>query len=208
MGTAATGALHPDIVRFSQEIADTLAQWESLCAGRPSAQASAVVRAEPLSETQFNWSPELGRWSIAQNLAHLNTVNGLDLTPITEVVAHARLHNIRGDGPYKYSWLNNYFIRSMEPPVTKKFKAPKAYVPPPDAPLAATLDEYRRITNAILDQIRLANGLDLKRAKTIMPAMRLLKMPLGARFAVLCAHDRRHLWAARNIRNRPNFPTA
>lgn len=192
METAATGALHPDIARFSAEIADTLANFESLCSD--------------LTDAQFNWSPEPGRWSIAQNLAHLNTVNGLDLEPITRVIADARARNLTGSGPFKYSWLNNYFIRSLEPPAKQKFKAPKIYIPPPDAPLAPTLAEYRRITNAIRAQVLLANRLDLKRVKTIMPALRIFKMPLGARFAALCAHDRRHLWHARNIRNHPAFP--
>jgi len=192
MGTAATGALHPDIARFSAEIADTLANFESLCSN--------------LSDSQFNWSPEPGRWSIAQNLAHLNTVNGLDIPLITEGVAHARIHNITGSGPFKYSWMNNYFIRSMEPPAKQKWKAPKIYIPPPDAPLAETLAEYCRITHAVRAQLVLANGLDLKRAKTVMPALRFLKMPLGARFPLLCAHDRRHLWQANNIRNHPSFP--
>lgn len=175
------------------EIADTLAQWEALCAG--------------LSDAQFNWSPEPGRWSIAQNLAHLNTVDGLDVAPITQAVADARARNITSPGPFKYPWWNNYFIRSMEPPVKQKFKAPKAYVPPPGAPVVPTLAEYRRIATTLRDQVILANGLDLKRVKTPMPALRFFKMSLGARFALICAHDRRHLWHARNIRNHPNFPS-
>ncbi|MEI9814984.1 MAG: DinB family protein [Acidobacteriota bacterium] len=166
-------------------MSDTLTQFETLCAG--------------LTDAQFNWSPEPGRWSIAQNLTHLSTVNGLDIEPITGVIADARSRNITGDGPYKYSWMNNYFI------ATKKFKAPKIYQPPPDAPLAASLAEYRRITSALQGLMLRANGLDLKRVKTIMPALRFMKMPLGARFALVCAHDRRHLWHARNIRNYPAF---
>ncbi len=192
METAATGALHPDIARFSNEIADNLANFETLCSG--------------LSNAQFNWSPEPGRWSIAQNLGHLIAVNGLDLAPITAAVADARARNITGPGPFRYSKFHSYFIRSIEPPVKQKFKTFKIYAPAPDLPLAATLSEYRRITDAIRAQILRANGLDLKRIKTPMPALRFLKMPLGARFALICGHDRRHLWQARDIRNHPNFP--
>jgi len=31
-------------------------------------------------------------------------------------------------------------------------------------------------------------------------------MPLGAYFAFVLAHDRRHLWQARNVRTAPEFP--
>jgi hypothetical protein len=170
METAATGALHPDIARFSHEIAGNLANFENLCSG--------------LSEVQFNWSPEPGRWSIAQNLGHLIAVNSLDLTPITQLIADARARNITGPGPYKYPFWNNYLIRSMEPP---RLAAPRRS-------LGEGGPSY------------LATGLDFKRVRTIMPALRFFKMPLGARFALLCAHDRRHLWHARNIRNHPSFP--
>jgi hypothetical protein len=193
MENAATGALHPDLVRFSAEMADTLANFESLCSG--------------LTDTQFNWSPEPGRWSVAQNLLHLIAVDGQDVDSITRAVADARARNLTSPGPYKYPFWNNYFIRLMEPPVKQKYKTYKTYMPPPTAPLAATLAEYRRVSHSIRAQVLLANGLDLQRAKTPMPALRFFKMALGARFALLCAHDRRHLWQARNIRNHPSFPS-
>jgi hypothetical protein len=33
-----------------------------------------------------------------------------------------------------------------------------------------------------------------------------LKFTLGQAFRLLAAHERRHLWQARNVRNAPNFP--
>jgi hypothetical protein len=109
-------------------------------------------------------------------------------------MAHAIAHaTARHPGPYKYGWLWRYFIRSMEPPVTTKFKAPENYQPPPQADFESTLAEYRRISNTLLDLIQKANGLDLARVKTPLPAIKFLKMPLGARLALLTAHDRRHL---------------
>jgi hypothetical protein len=47
--------------------------------------------------------------------------------------------------------------------------------------------------------------------KTILPVLPALlrpfvKMPLGARFALITAHDRRHLWQAEQVRNHASFP--
>jgi hypothetical protein len=139
-----------------------------------------------LSEAQFNWRPAPGRWSTA--------------------IVDARSSKLTAPGPYRYGWHWRYFINSMEPPVKTKFKAPKKYVPPGDAPLGPTVAEFRRIGNALLDLIPQANGLDLARIKIRMAAAPLFRMPLGARFHLLAAHDRRHLWQARDVRNHPQFP--
>src|SRR6266567_2570728 len=159
-----------------------------------------------LSDEQFNWRPGLGRWSIAQALAHLNTVNQIDLAPLRTAIEVGRSRNLRGMGPFTYGLLSRKFIASMEPPVRRRSTAPKAYQPPPEADLNTTLAEYRRISGEIRLLIEASAGLDLARAKTILPVLppllrTIVKMPLGARFALTTAHDRRHLWQAEQMRN-------
>jgi hypothetical protein len=51
-----------------------------------------------------------------------------------------------------------------------------------------------------------ADGLDLKRAVVTSPASRFFRMSLGAYLAFLAAHDRRHLWQARQVREAEAFP--
>ena len=194
METSATEALHPDLERYSTEIRATLADFEALLDG--------------LSDAQFNWSPAPGRWSIAQNLTHLVNLSKQDLAPMSAAIADARARNLTSPGPYKYSWMPRYFIKQLEPPSKSKFKTTKSYQAPPHADPAATFAEYRRIITGIQERIQQANGLDLARVKTQMPALSFLKTHLGARFAMLAAHDRRHLWQARNIRDHKDFPRA
>ncbi|MEO5924142.1 MAG: DinB family protein [Bryobacteraceae bacterium] len=182
MRNTATEALHPDLARYANEIRTNLADFEALCAG--------------LTNAQFNWRSEPGRWSIAQCLAHLNVVNSQDLAPMADAIATAKQHH---PGPYRYAWIWRYFINSMEPPVKTKFKVPKSYEPPPESDLKETLEGFRRISNTLLALIPQANGLDLARVKTPLPAIKFLKMPLGARLALLTAHNRRHLAQARAV---------
>lgn len=190
MPSAATGALHPDLLSLAGQIRETLVNFESLCVG--------------LSSSQFNWSPAPASWSVAQCLTHLNSANAQDLPVLSTAIAAATL---RHPGPYRYSWLWRTFVQFMEPPVTTKFKAPKFYLPPPTAEPAATLREYHRVSNALLDLIAQANGLDLARIKTPLPSIPFLKMPLGARLALITAHDRRHLVQARHVCAQSAFPT-
>lgn len=172
-------------------------------------RAEALTRG--LSHAQFNWRPEPGQWSMAQALTHLNIVNGQDLKPIQSAIEKGRRQGLTGRGPFTYGFFSRKFIASMEPPVKRKFKAPEYYQPPADSDLAQTLGEYRRIASELRTLTRAAAGLHLGRVRTTLPALPaflrpILKMPLGARFELILAHDRRHLWQADQLRNHPAFP--
>ena len=157
-----------------------------------------------LSAAQMNWRPQPGRWSIAQNLAHLNFgYPGLDT--IASSIAAARAKGIAGNGLFRYGWLSSWFVRSMEPPPKHKGKALKRYSPSPDVDAGKALADYLRMAARLTELIQEADGLDLARAKTPF-LLKWVRMPLGARLAHLTTHDRRHLWQAEQVRNDPNFP--
>ena len=164
-----------------------------------------------LTSQQFNWRAEPGRWSMAECIAHLVKVNGPDLAPLRQAVDDARARSLTGEGPFAYGFFSRKFVSSMEPPVTRKFKAPKYYIPPSDSPMDQTLAEYKRICAEFRQLVEKANGLDLRRVKATLPALppplrAIIKMPLGARLQLLVAHDRRHLWQAEQVRQHPDFP--
>jgi hypothetical protein len=161
-----------------------------------------------LSATQINWHPQPGKWSIGQNLDHLNVIYNQDLDTIANSIVDARTKGITGSGPFRYGWLSSWFVKSMEPPTKRKFKAPKFYAPSPDVDPAKTLADYRRNTARLAELIKKSDGLDLARAKTPMAMPKWAKMPLGARLSLLTTHDRRHLWQAEQVRNDLNFPKA
>jgi len=157
-----------------------------------------------LSAAQMNWRPQPGKWSIAQNLAHLNFgYPGLDT--IASSIAAARAKGIIGNGPFRYGWLSSWIMKSQEPPPKRKFKAAKANTPSPDVDAAKALADYLRMTARLGELIQEADGLDLARVKTPWP-FKWTKMPLGALLTHMTTHDRRHLWQAEQVRNDPNFP--
>ena len=112
-----------------------------------------------LSAAQMNWRPQPGKWSIAQNLAHLNFGYPYFDT-IASSIAAARAKGIIGNGPFRYSWLMSWIVKSMEPPPKCKFKAGKIFTPSPDVDAAKAVADYLRMTARLTELIQKADGLD------------------------------------------------
>jgi hypothetical protein len=197
MASPNPSTLHPDLAKLAADIDANLRLVESLVPG--------------LSPGQFNWRSAPGRWSIGACINHLNIVDGSDLAALDAAISTAHAQGLTGSGPFTYGWISRKFVASMEPAATRKFKAPKAYMPPPDSDRDQVLAEFRRISAELRRLVHKSNGLDLARVKTSLPTLPallrpLVKMPLGARLALLTTHDRRHLWQAQQVRNDPGFP--
>jgi hypothetical protein len=189
--------LEPDIAMLVTEIDANLSHAESITHG--------------LTREQFQWRPEPGRWSIGECFAHLNITNGYALGAIEAGIAKGRARGKTGEGPFQYGFIARKFIASQEPPVKKKYSAPKVFLPPADIDPEATLAEYRRKSGELKRLTREADGLHLARVKVMMPALpaalrAIVRMPLGGQLILTTTHDRRHLWQAEQIRNDPKFP--
>lgn len=159
-----------------------------------------------LDDGQFNWRPSPKQWSIAQCLTHLNLINGEGLDQMAAAIDQARGAGLTAAGPFRHSYLNRKFISMVEPPPGLRVKAPRPYVPPPaDRPKEQVVPEFLKMHDRLLDLIQKSNGLDLARIKVPAP-IPYLKFGLGARFALLTAHDRRHLHQAWAVRRHRDFP--
>jgi hypothetical protein len=185
----------PDLV---EELRDYHEQLENI-------KEDALELTAPLEDAQFNWRPTPRKWSISECLSHLNVANGLDVPQLSEEIARGRAAGLTASGPFRYGFLSRAFIRFTEPPVNFKTRAPKAYRPTSGQPKDKVVAEFISIHDQLLDLISKANGLDLSRIKvpTFMPR---IKFSLGQRFALLAAHDRRHLRQAWDVRKHANFP--
>src|SRR6185503_10208353 len=102
--------------------------------------------------------------------------------------------------------IGRLIARSMEPPPRFRVKAPKSFHPVPQRPRQDVMAAFRAYQTQYVDRLRQASGLDLARARVSSPAASWIRMPLGSGFALMTAHERRHLWQARNVRARAEFP--
>lgn len=161
-----------------------------------------------LSEAQINWSPAPGRWSIAECLDHTDLTTQSYLRVMEPAILDGRAKGKLGGGA-RYGPFERWFIRSLEPPATRRFKAPKKILPSSssfakDEVLARFLADH----DSLIDLLVQADGLDLGRVRITSPLLSLLKLRLGAAFALLVAHGRRHIWQAHEVMKSPGFPGA
>jgi DinB superfamily len=159
-----------------------------------------------LDRDQFNWKPAPERWSIAQCLVHLNKVDWAYVRALDHGIEKARERGLVGGRRIRYNSLERWFIRSLEPPPRRRFRAPKTVVPTEDHPREEVLERYLSTKDSLLGLLRRADGLDICRAKINSPLLKILRLRIGAAFALIAAHDRRHLWQANQVRRHPEFP--
>ena len=168
--------------------------------------AAADALATPLRDDQFTWSSGPGHWSIAHCYDHLNVTARRYLPMLDESIAEAIRRGLYGEGPYAYAWLGRLFVYLNEPPPRLRVKAPAAMLPAPDRPRAEIVSALRAYQVQFVDRLRQANGLDLARARVSSPVARWVRMSLGSGFALMAAHERRHLWQAKKLTEHAGFP--
>ncbi len=170
-------------------------------------KAEVNVLTAGLTDEQFNWRPPQGGWSVGECIAHLNVTSAQYLPSIDATIADARARKRLGRGPFKHSWFGKYFMRSMEPPPKRKLRAPKVFEPDakPKRP-GVVVPAFLTFQDQLIECVRTANGVDLGKAKVRSPAVSWLRLPLGVTFGVMVAHQRRHVWQARQVMSAPAFP--
>jgi hypothetical protein len=159
-----------------------------------------------LSDEQFNWNPSPDRWSLAGCFDHLNlSAAQLFIPAIDAAIATARTNGLKGHGPFVYSAFERWCVRTNDAPPRMRFKAPRPVQPAAGKPVDAVRAEFLRWQDEFGRRLREADGLDLRRARHKSP-IPLVKWSLGTFFQMMLAHERRHIWQARQVRQNPAFP--
>lgn len=160
-----------------------------------------------LSDAQFNWQPESGRWSMAGCFDHLNkSAAQLFIPKIDAAIATARARNLSRNGPFAYSAFERWCVTTNDAPPKMRFKAPKAVQPSPLLSVNDVRLQFLHWQDELSNRLRAADGLDLARAKEKSP-IPLVKWSLGAFIQLMLAHERRHTFQARQVRQNPAFPS-
>jgi hypothetical protein len=178
-------ALTPEIDEFRR-------QFEQL-------SADADVLVAPLTDAQLHWRQAPLSWSVAQCLEHLNVTARVYLPFLDEGIANAIRRGLYGPGPFGYNWIGRLAVYGLEPPPRVRLKAPAILHPVPERPRQEIMAAFRAYQVQYTDRLRQANGIDLARARVRSPSPYWVPVPLGSAFALTAAHERRHLWQARQV---------
>lgn len=161
-----------------------------------------------LTDAQFNWRPSADRWSIGDCFAHLNETAGKFVPEIDRTLAKARAEGLTSAEGGGLGLVERLFLAMNEPPPKMRVKAPQAFRPPASSqrPLAAVSRDFLAWQDELAVRIGRAEGIDLGRARGRSPVVPLVRWSLRGMFAVLLAHERRHIWQAREVRTARAFP--
>ena len=166
----------------------------------------ATALAAPLTDVQFAWKPAADVWSIGECLSHLNATARLCLPKLEEGISEGIRAGLYGEGPFRYGWMDRLILRASEPPSRWHVRSPRTFMPAPGESRDEILAAFHAVQRQYVDLLRRANGLDLVRVRVTSPVARWRRFGLGAAFAVLAAHERRHLWQAHRVAALPPLP--
>ena len=171
---------------------------------RLESEAKALVGS--VSPEQLNWQPDGGRsWSVAQCVDHLTRSNAIYLPALAMAAAGAPQS---GSGGLRPNLLGRWFVRWLEPPAKLKAKAPlDAMQPSAHHEAPALLEAFSAGQRAVIEFLRQTEGRDLDAVRFENPMVggrRLFNVSTG--LLVIAAHERRHLWQARRVLQRQEFP--
>ena len=156
--------------------------------------------ASGLTQAQLNWQPGGGTgWSVAQCLDHLARINTVYIAPLRTAVHNAKVNSVPRRGPIRPGWFGRWFISAMEPPPRRKLKAPKKVLPMAHQDGADVLRAFVKAHDEIRSLIQEARDMDLNHVRYTNPFIRLFHFTVGTGLLIIAAHDRRHLWQARQV---------
>jgi hypothetical protein len=191
--SSAAHVLHPLLAELREQFA--------------AAKVDASELVNGLQESQFNWRPDSRSWSMAECLLHLNIVGERYLKVLDNSLAQARAKGLMGGGS-GYGLVGRWILDNTEPPAKRKFKAPREFSPTYGQPITAVLPTFVHLQDQLARMLEAANGLDLKRVRVAAPGLGPVRLSLHVTLAWIAAHQRRHLWQARQVRNHAAFPAA
>ncbi len=166
------------------------------------AERDARALVDQLSPMAGAWRAEAGSWSVAECLDHLAVANRVYLRAMQPAAERALAAGRLRRGPARPGLMGGWFVRSLEPPVSARFKlkAPRKIQPR----AAPALDEAARDFFASQQDVRAFlrrfAAIDLAGVHFANPFIRGVRFSLATGLHVIAAHERRHLWQAWHVR--------
>lgn len=178
-----------------------VAEIETLIDAVQSARQDAPGVAAGLSDAQFNQRPSPSEWSVGECFEHLNLTGELYLPVLDAAIENARSRGLTSDGPFSYGFIERWFIKDIDAPIRRRFKAIRELIPPRDLSASAVMTRFDQLQDKLAERLRKADGVDLRRVK-VRSKVAPISFTLGTTFNILVAHERRHTWQAREARKR------
>jgi hypothetical protein len=172
-------------------------------------EGEARALAAGLTEAQGTWRERPDSWSVAECLDHLATANEVYVRAMEPAAARALEQGRRRRGPALPGLIGRWFVRSLEPPVKPAYrgKAPRLIRPRAAPPLSDALRRFLESQNLPRTFLQKYADIDLASVRFPNPLVRGVRFSLATGLHVIVAHERRHLWQAKRVRDALSQPT-
>ena len=164
------------------------------------AEEDARSLVDGLSEELASWSAGPGSWTVSECLDHLAVTNRLYIAAMTPAADHARKNKRLRSRPAKPGFVGSWFLRSVEPPVKAPWKTTRAIRPRTAPPLADAFAAFTASQPCVREFLLSNADLDLAIIHFPNPFIPGVRFSLATGLHIIPAHERRHLWQARNVR--------
>lgn len=162
-------------------------------------EAEALVA--DMSDEELNWQEQPGQtWSVGQCIDHLAKINTMYVPRFVDRVERAKGQGI---GPFKGlspTAGGRWFIRQNEPPIKRRVKTVRSVVPRSSVSRDEVIEAYKRSHDPYRALVEAAADVDVNKVKAPNPFFPIIPMRVSTVLQVVPAHDRRHLWQAKNVR--------
>jgi hypothetical protein len=137
---------------------------------------------------------------VAECLDHLATANRVYLLAMRPAAERARRRGSRRHQPARPGVIGGWFVRSLEPPVKRKMRTPRAIRPRQSPPLGDAFEQFIASQEEVRVFLRTYADIDLASVRFPNPFIRGVRFSLATGLHVIPAHERRHLWQAREVK--------
>jgi hypothetical protein len=175
---------------MSSQIAELERQYEAVAA-----EAGALV--EGLSGEAFVRRPAPNRWSPAENLVHLRLSAEMWLPGIRYAVNDLRARGPKAGEALRLNLMGRFLKWIVEPPARMRVATRGGFLPGPVERAEEVLPAFLERQRELIGLLRQADGWALDRVKVVSPFDERVSLNLYATFHIIVAHERRHLWQAR-----------
>jgi len=160
-----------------------------------------------LTETQLNWKPSPGQWSVAQCLEHLAVATqGFDKY-FSAALTRAKSKSPNTNPPaYKPTRMGGWLAKHVAPESPRKLRAPKMFRPADASTIQGSLQIFLGEQQKFIDFVGQCQDIDYNKTRIRSPVTPLIRYSLADAFVITVLHAQRHLAQARRVREMAKFP--
>ncbi len=145
------------------------------------------------------------RWSVAENVAHLNLTAQAYIPMLRDAFSDARFAGMRAPRRYRRD-LVGWIIAMTAGPLPRlgrfrfgRVRTIPAFVPSGDLDRATTVAEFDRVQTNLIELTHAADGLPLELMKIVSPFNPRLSYNAYSCLVILPLHEQRHIWQAEHV---------